>query len=124
MANTDFDPSATPPPPQQPPPPQLPPQMNPMRTSLQQLASAETPGINFTGGRMDAVPRDVQTDIPIGNERIPPIAPEPPPTPPPMRRRWPQNFVPRQGRSDPTQWGKEPSELSDPTRTYDEKAMG
>lgn len=48
------------------PPPQAQPQM---------LAS-EIPGVNYTGGRLDAQPRDAQTDLPVPLPRQPPQVPQ------------------------------------------------
>ena len=77
MANTDFDPQQQAPPPQPhfPPPPP-----SPLTQIAQQpmgrVAMAETPGINFTGGRLDAAPRDAQTDLPTPLPKQPPQVPQ------------------------------------------------
>jgi hypothetical protein len=100
MSNTDFDPQQQAPPqqPYYPPPPP-----SPLTQAVQQqqqptrIASAETPGVNFTGGRMDAVPRDAQTNLPTQQGPLP--------RPFPPRQPIPQRFVPNATRG-PSEWGK------------------
>jgi hypothetical protein len=112
MSNTDFDPQQQAPPQQPyfPPPPASPltqliqQQQRPPIPQLpsMQIASAETPGINFTGGRQDAVPRDARTDLPA-----PAVVPPPEPTvaPPPniSRNRPFQRYIPASSRD--SGWG-------------------
>lgn len=104
MANTDFDPQDQAPPPQPPTPPPTPPS-RPFSPPLSQLAqqsppqvaapsqpqmlASEVPGVNYTGGRLDAQPRDTQTDLPL--------------TQPPLGG--PQRFVPNRYQ-DHTMWTK------------------
>jgi hypothetical protein len=108
MSNTDFDPQQQAPPPQPyfPPPPASPltqliqQQQRPPIPQLpsMQIASAETPGVNFTGGRQDVQPRDARTDLPA-----PAAAPTPPPTPAPP----PQRYTPTAPRGHQN-WGEIP----------------
>ncbi|HEX4644447.1 MAG TPA: hypothetical protein VH598_02450, partial [Verrucomicrobiae bacterium] len=56
---------------------------------MQQVASAE-PGVNFTGGRLDAAPRDTRTDLPVDQPPIPDVS---------------QRFVPNRYQ-DHTMWSK------------------
>jgi hypothetical protein len=97
MSNTDFDSQQQAPPPQQPYFPQ--PAPSPLTQVAQQpmgrIASAETPGVNFTGGRLDAAPRDAQTDLP----RVP-LPPQPP--------QVPQRYVPASVNTG-GRWGEDTS---------------
>jgi hypothetical protein len=59
------------------------------------LAIAETPGVNFTGGRLDAEPRDAQTDLPPTRVSLPPQPPQ-----------VPQRYVPASVNA-PGRWGED-----------------
>ena len=78
MLDPNVDPQDQAPPPQhfpQPPPSPLT-QVVQRQQQPMQTASAETPGVNFTGGRLDAAPRDAQTDLPTPLPRQPPQVPQ------------------------------------------------
>ena len=92
------------------PPPPVPPQFNPLQSSLQRLASAETPGVNYTGGRQDAQPRDVQTDQPLNP---PEEGPSPPSNQYPVAPSpGPQNYV-RATTLPREEWAKDSTPLID-----------
>lgn len=98
MSNTDFDPQQQAPPPaffpQPPPSPLTQVAQQPMLQQPMHVATSE-PGVNYTGGRMDAQPRDVHTDLPVPATRTPP-PPEPTVAEPRVIARpgEPQRFVP------------------------------